>query len=81
MDELTLKFSWGSGKGQMIVCIPEFLRMHSVRKYRKLLKLIQKSDTPDAVQKIAEYIHQELSSNGQYMLEKDKKFYEKLSQW
>ena len=45
---------WSKREGKMCVHLYAFIQMHNITKFRKLLKLIRGSDTPDEEQKITE---------------------------
>lgn len=50
--EIRWSDSWSKRKGSMCVKLYGFIEMHSITKFRKLLKLIRTSDTPDEEHKI-----------------------------
>lgn len=54
--DLNIKYRNGS----MVVHLEEFLSSRSITKVRKLIRLIQESDTPDEINKVQNYIEQEL---------------------
>ena len=53
---LEIKWSdpWSKRKGNMCIYLYNFIRMHSITKFKKLLKIIRTSDTPDEEHKIDE---------------------------
>ena len=58
--DLKIKWSdcWSGRKGEMCVNLKEFLAMRNITKFRKLLKIIRNSNTPDEEQKIVEWCEQ-----------------------
>ncbi len=60
-EGLTVQITYKRGRGQMTVNVPEFLRMRQISRYRKLMRLVRQSDTPDAADGIVQYIRQELA--------------------
>jgi hypothetical protein len=55
---MDLEIKWNSGK--MIVHVEEFLDCHNISKFRKLIRLIEQSCTPDALDKLKGYILNEI---------------------
>lgn len=53
--EWTPKFG-SNGKGHTHINIKRFFDMHSMSKFRKLLKIIRESDTPEEEQKMKDWI-------------------------
>lgn len=45
----------------MTVNVPEFLRMRRIGRYRQLMALIRRSDTPDVAGEVLQYIRQDLA--------------------
>lgn len=68
--DLKIKFDNGS----MMVHLDAFLDCRSIGKVKKLLKLIQQSYTPDAVNELKEFVEQEL---GQFepRMKEDRNYY------
>lgn len=62
LENINLKIKWAdcwSGrKGEMCVHLKKFLLMRNITKFRKLLKIIRDSNTPDEEQKIVEWCEQ-----------------------
>ncbi len=50
--------SWSNRKGHMCVHLHEFMSVHNITKFRKLLKIIRESNTPDEEKKIREWCEQ-----------------------
>ena len=54
--ELIIKYRTKSGNGVMNINVESFLEMRSISKFKKLLKVIDMSDTPDAKEQLKAYI-------------------------
>lgn len=50
--------TWGKPKGSMYIHLKEFMANHSITQFRKLLKIIRESNTPDEEKKILEWCEQ-----------------------
>lgn len=53
---LTIKYGTGCGKGIMNVNVEEFLNKATLKDFKKLLKIIDMSDTPEVKEQLKEYI-------------------------
>lgn len=62
MESIKLEIRWSDHwkgrKGEMCIHLKEFLSMRNITKFRKLLKIIRDSDTPDEEQKIIKWCEQ-----------------------
>lgn len=62
MENINLEIRWSDyrkgRKGEMCIHLKEFLSMRNITKFKKLLKIIRDSDTPDEEQKIVEWCEQ-----------------------
>lgn len=56
--EIKWSDSWSNRKGHMCVHLYEFMSMHNITKFRKLLKIIRESNTPDEEKKMREWCEQ-----------------------
>lgn len=58
LENITLEIRWSDAwskrKGRMCIYLYNFITTHSITKFRKLLKIIRTSDTPDEEQKIVD---------------------------
>lgn len=52
MDNAVLHISYNNGRGHMTVNTLAFLSEQGIRNIRKLIKLIESSDTPDELEKL-----------------------------
>lgn len=56
LENITLEIRWSDAwskrKGRMCIYLYKFIATYSITKFRKLLKIIRTSDTPDEEQKI-----------------------------
>lgn len=62
MDNVVLHISYNNGRGHMTVNTLAFLSKQGIRNIRKLIKLIESSDTPDELEKLHSYLQQQLST-------------------
>ncbi len=60
-EGLTVQVTYKDGRGQMTVNVPEFLKMRRIGRYRRLMKLIRQSDTPNVADRVVRYIRRELA--------------------
>ena len=67
--ELTIKYI----NGQMFVCIDEFLNIRNIAKFKKLLKIIETSNTPEARDVLKNYITSYLAEVDEKLKEYEKK--------
>ena len=62
IDDIDLKIRWSDywseRKGSMLIHWIKWMEMHNVTKFRKLLKIIRESNTPDEEKKIREWCEQ-----------------------
>ena len=62
VDDIDLEIKWsdtgGGRKGSMLIHWVKWMEMHNVTKFRKLLKIIRESDTPDEEKKISKWCEQ-----------------------
>lgn len=62
MESIKLEIRWSDHwkgrKGEMCIHLKEFLSMRNITKFKKLLKIIRESDTPEEEQKIDEWCEQ-----------------------
>ena len=58
--ELEIKYSdyWKNSKGEMCIHLYEFMGMHNITKFKKLMKIIRQSNTPDEEKKIKKWCEQ-----------------------
>lgn len=62
MDDLMLDVIYNGGAGHMTVYLPAFLERQGVIVIKKLIKLIETSDTPEEMQKLMTYVKADNSS-------------------
>ena len=72
MTDLIIKYD----HGQMLIHLEEFLSCRKIAKVRKLLKLIERSETPELTEQIQSHIEQKLKGLDDTM--RDRTFFEKL---
>lgn len=61
-DNATLHISYNNGRGHMTVNTLAFLSEQGIRNIRKLIKLIESSDTPDEREKLHSVLREEIST-------------------
>lgn len=61
-DNAVLHISHNNGRGHMTVNTLAFLSEQGIRNIRKLIKLIESSDTPDELEKLHSILHEEIST-------------------
>lgn len=61
-DNATLHISYNNGRGHMTVNTLAFLSEQGIRNIRKLIKLIESSDTPDELEKLHSVLREEIST-------------------
>ena len=61
-DNRVLHISYNNGRGHMTVNTLAFLSEHGIRNIRKLIKLIESSDTPDELEKLHSVLREEIST-------------------
>ncbi len=61
-DNATLHISYNNGRGHMTVNTLAFLSEQGIRNIRKLIKLIESSDTPDELEKLHSILREEIST-------------------
>lgn len=62
MDNAVLHISYNNGRGHMTVNTLAFLSKQGIRNIRKLIKLIESSDTPDELEKLHNILREEIST-------------------
>ena len=62
MDNAVLHISYNNGRGHMTVNTLAFLSEQGIRNIRKLIKLIESSDTPDELEKLHSVLREEIST-------------------
>ena len=62
MDNAVLHISYNNGRGHMAVNTLAFLSEQGIRNIRKLIKLIESSDTPDELEKLHSVLREEIST-------------------
>lgn len=61
-DNAVLHISYNNGRGHMTVNTLVFLSEQGIRNIRKLIKLIESSDTPDELEKLHSVLREEIST-------------------
>lgn len=61
-DNAVLHISYNNGRGHMTVNTLAFLSEQGIRNIRKLIKLIESSDTPDELEKLHSILREEIST-------------------
>lgn len=61
-DNAVLHISYNNGRGHMTVNTLAFLSEQGIRNIRKLIKLIESSDTPDELEKLHNILREEIST-------------------
>lgn len=51
-----------TNRGRMVINLPMYMMEQPISKIRKLIAIIQKSDTPDEVEKVRQFLESELSA-------------------
>ena len=51
MDNLTMNVRYNGGKGRMTINLPEYLDCQTLTNIRRLIKVVETSDTPEELEK------------------------------
>lgn len=51
---------YNGGKGRMTINLPEYLNSQTITNIRRLIKLVESSDTPEELEKLHSYVEEEL---------------------
>ena len=69
MDNLTMNIRYNGGKGRMTINLPEYLDGQTLTNIRRLIKVVETSDTPEELEKLHSYVEVELQQIDRRMKE------------